>query len=80
MKAGDKVKVIAIPPDAIDDEELQTRSLFEKCLGKTFKVVELKTVEGLHQTLAMLLVGHVVGEAPRMHRIWVEEKYLEVQE
>jgi len=80
MRAGDKVKVVGIPPDATDDEELQTRSLFEKCLGKTFEVIEVSTVEGLMQPLAMLFVGSVAGEAPSMHSIWVEEQYLEIEE
>ena len=32
MKAGDTMKLIGIPADTHDDEELKTRSLFEKCL------------------------------------------------
>jgi hypothetical protein len=46
MKIGDKVKLIGIPPDAHDDNELQTRTLFERCLGKTFAVAGLETVRG----------------------------------
>jgi len=34
MKAGDKDKLISIPPEVRDDEELQARTLVEKCLGK----------------------------------------------
>lgn len=79
MKAGDMVKLIGIPPDAIDDEELQTRGLFEKCLGKTFEVARVDAVEGMNQRLAMLEVGQVVGKAPHAETIWVEEEYLEIQ-
>jgi hypothetical protein len=35
MKAGDKVVLIGIPPNLPDDEEMRTRELFEKCLGKS---------------------------------------------
>jgi hypothetical protein len=49
MKAGDLVKLVGIPSDAKDDEELQTCTLFEKCVGKTFLVAEMETVEGLNQ-------------------------------
>jgi hypothetical protein len=47
LRIGDKVTVIGIPPDARDLDELKTRTLFEKCLGKTFTVMELEKVEGL---------------------------------
>ncbi len=76
MKVRDKVILIGIPPDVKDDGELQTRTLFEKCLGKTFRVVELETVDGLPYQLVKLNVGHVVGEAAYLETIWVEPKYL----
>jgi len=79
MKAGDLVKLVGIPSDAKDDEELQTRTLFEKCVGKTFLVAEMETVEGLNQQLAKLDVGHVLGEPSYRHTIWVEEEYLQVE-
>jgi len=79
MKAGDRVKLIGIPPDAKDDAELQTRTLFEKCLGNSFIVGEMESVDGLSQQLARLEVGHVLGEPSYMHTIWVEEQYLEVE-
>ena len=66
MKAGDRVKLIGIPPDAkddADDAELQTRTLFEKCLGKSFLVREMENVVGLPYQLAGLDVGHVLGES-----------------
>ena len=76
MKVGDKVKLIGIPPDAHDDEKLQTRTLFEKCLGGTFTVAGLETVEGLSYRLVQLDVGHVLGEAAYLETIWVEPEYL----
>jgi len=52
MKAGDKVKLVGIPPDVRDDEELLTRTPFEKCLGLSFIVSEMESVEGLPYPLA----------------------------
>jgi len=41
MKAGDTVKLIGIHPNLQDDDELKTRTLFEKCLGQSFVIVEV---------------------------------------
>ncbi len=79
MKIGDKVRLIGIPPDAHDDEKLQTRTLFEKCLGKTFTIDGFETVEGLPYQLVQLDVGHIVGEASYMQTIWVEPEYLQLE-
>jgi hypothetical protein len=54
MRAGDKVKLVGIPPDVQDKDDLQTRTLFEKCLGQTFVVVDVESVDGLPFPLAKL--------------------------
>jgi len=77
VKIGDKVRLIGIPPDANDDETLQTRTLFEKCLGKTFAIAGLETVEGLPYQLVQLEVGDVVGKDAYLETIWVEPEYLQ---
>jgi len=77
VKIGDKVRLIGIPPDANDDNELQTRTLFEKCLGKTFAVAGLETVQGLPYQLVQLDVGDVLGNAAYLETIWVEPEYLQ---
>ena len=79
MQVGDKVKLIGIPPDTRKDDELQTRALFEKCLGETFTVAGLETVEGLPYQLVRLDVGHVLGKAPYLETIWVEPEYLQLK-
>jgi len=79
VKIGDKVKLIGIPPDTHDNEKLQTRTLFEKCLGETFTVAGLETVEGLPYQLVQLDVGHVLGEATYLETIWVEPEYLQLE-
>ena len=60
-------------------EKLQTRTLFEKCLGETFTVAGLETVEGLPYQLVQLDVGQVLGEATYLETIWVESEYLQLE-
>jgi hypothetical protein len=76
MKIGDRVRLIGIPPNLKDDEDLKTRSLFETCLGKSFPIADLKSVEGLSYQLVQLDVGHVLGKPDYMEVIWVEPEYL----
>ena len=79
MKAGDTVKIIGIPTHLRDEEDMLTRTLFEKCLGQSFVVVEVESTEGVPYPLAKLDVGHILGEEPWMHTIWVEPEYLQVE-
>ena len=80
MKIGDKVKLIGIPAGTRDDGRMQTRALFEKCLGKTFIVVGMDTFEGVPFELVRLDVGHVVGKESYLETIWVEPEYLQFEE
>jgi hypothetical protein len=79
MKDGDTVKMIAIPPNLRDEEDMLTRTLFDKCLGQSFVVVEVESIEGLPYPLAKLDVGHIAGKEPWVHTIWVEPEYLQVE-
>jgi len=77
MEPGDTVKLIGIPPNVSDDEKLQTRTLFEKCLGQSFVIAAVESFEGVPFPLARIDVGHVVGKEPWEHTIWVEAEYLD---
>ena len=79
MKAGDTVKLVGIPPNLRDDEDLQTRTLFEMCLGQSFVIAAVESIEGVPYPLAKLDVGHVLREEPWKHTIWVEPEYLELE-
>ena len=79
MKTGDRVKLVGIPPDVRDEGDMQTRTLFEKCLGQTFVVADVESLDGVPFPLAKLDVGHVVGKQAWEHTIWVEPEYLEVE-
>ena len=79
MKTGDRVKLVGIPPDVRDQDDLQTRTLFEKCVGRSFVVAAVESFDGVPFPLAKLDVGHVVGKQPWEHTIWVESEYLQVE-
>lgn len=78
MNLGDTVRVIGVPPNLKDDEHLKTRTLFEKCVGKEFVVAGIEQPEGFPSRLVRLDVGHVVGEEPFLHTIWIEEEYIQI--
>jgi hypothetical protein len=80
MKPGDTAKLIGIPPNVRDDAELQTRTLFEKCLGQSFVIAAVESFDGVPFPLARIDVGHVIGKEPWEHTIWVEREYLELQD
>jgi len=77
MCPGQWVRVIAVPPNLRDEESLKTRTLFEDCPGKCFRIERLEHVEGLNYPLAELHVGHLDGREPSLEVIWVEPEYLE---
>jgi|HubBroStandDraft_4_1064222.scaffolds.fasta_scaffold1439373_2 hypothetical protein len=80
MKAGDRVRLIAIPPGVKDGEKLQTRALFEECLGKGFAIVAVEAVDGLPHPMVRLDVGNILGEPAYLETIWVEPKYLQLEQ
>ncbi|WFU33011.1 hypothetical protein QA635_00645 [Bradyrhizobium brasilense] len=68
MKIGDRVEVVAIP-DTLP-EDMGTRTLLTRCLGRHFPIVDLKG------DLVELEVGEVVEESSYMHSIWIERDYV----
>jgi hypothetical protein len=78
MDVGDRMRVTGVPPDLKDDDNLQTRSLFQKCVGKTFVVAGIEQPEGLPHRLLRLDVGNVVGKQPYLHTIWIEQEFVEL--
>ena len=80
MKPGDIAKLIGIPPNVRDDAELQTRTLFERCLGQSFVIAEVESFDGVPFPLARIDVGHVIGKKPCEHTIWVEREYLQLED
>lgn len=71
MKIGDEVRIAKIPPK-LPDNELDTKRLFELCLGRVFPIV------GFQDKLIELHVGGVVGEPDYLHSIWIEPEFVEL--
>lgn len=71
MKAGDIVRVIAVPPSLPDNED--TKLIFERCVGRVFPVVDVRA-----DGLAELEVGEVMGVLASFHSIWIELEHLEL--
>lgn len=68
MGFGDKVRVARAPARLPDDkgDELDTRRIFELCIGRVFPAV------GISSGFIELEVGEVVGQPAYMHSIWIE--------
>ena len=45
-------------------------------MGQSFVIMGVESVEGVPYPLVRLDVGHVLGEEPWKHTIWVEPEYL----
>ena len=71
MKIGDRVRVLTVPAD-LQDGELNTRSLFKLCVGRTFSIV------GFQGNLLELEVGEVLSKEPCMDSIWIEPEHVEI--
>lgn len=69
--ANQRVRVTTIPPN-LPQDDLKTPELFKKCLGRSFKII------GNNGELLELAVGEVMGVAPYLHSIWIEERYTEI--
>jgi hypothetical protein len=72
LKIGDKVRVIKVPLVLPPDNELNTRSLFEACIGRVFPIV------AFDGDLLELEVGQVLGKSPCMDSIWLEPEFVEI--
>jgi hypothetical protein len=72
VKVGDRVRVTALPPKLAELDDPATQRLFEQCLGRSFRVVSIRTPEGLLTPLFELHVGQILQEPEYTHSIWVE--------
>jgi hypothetical protein len=78
MKIGDNVRIVRLPENLVDDQDLQTKSLFELCLGRVFAIVGIVPVHENDSRLLELEVGEVLGEFSAKHSIWIESDLVEL--
>lgn len=78
IRLGDFVRVVAIPPDVPQyenlpsAEEMQTQSVFDRCLGRAFRI------EAFDEERVELLVGTVMKRRAYEHKIYLEPKFIEL--
>jgi hypothetical protein len=78
LKVGDKIRIVKLPEGLIDDEKLQTKSLFELCLDRVFPVRGIVPVVETGAELLELHVGKVLGRRTFEHSIWIESELVEL--
>jgi len=78
IRVGDTIRVLGIPPDVrnyeenpADEEELKTKTVFERCLNRTFRI------EDFDEDRVELLVGRVMGRPRYKHSIFLEPEFIE---
>jgi hypothetical protein len=59
-----------------DEEDMKTRTLFDKCVGRVFPIYEIDETDGM--LFIGIEVGHVVGCETYEHTIYIEPEYVEV--
>jgi hypothetical protein len=74
MKAGDLVRVVKVPPGLRDYKDSPTKTLFDLCLGKTFRIVAIEN------NMIELHVGDLLGKLPYQHMIVIEPEFVEAVE
>lgn len=70
LKVGDRVRLVGLPQNLPDSNDLPAQSTFEHCLGREFSVAGFNEI-GWAELVIESLTGSV-GET-----IWVEPEYLE---
>jgi len=77
LSVGDKIRVSGIPPDVRsgiydEDEELKTRAVFERSLGRVFPI------KAFDDDRVELHVGKVMSRPAYEHSIWLEPQFVEL--
>ena len=74
FKVGDLIRVVRIPADLHDAAGIGTPEVFQRALGKTFRI------EGLddHGHLELVVAEHKASEATHTSdTIWIEPEFVE---
>lgn len=70
MTVGDKIRIVEIPP-VLPDDDLGTRTLFERCLGRVFEIVGFN-----EHGMVELQVGEVLNQPSYRQTIWIEPEFV----
>src|SRR5580704_13360099 len=79
IRVGDTIRVLGIPPDVrnyeenpADEEELKTKTVFERCLNRTSRT------ENLEEARVKLLVGRVMGSPRYETSTFLDPEFIEL--
>ena len=78
LRIGDRIRILRLPDGLADDEVLQTKALFELCLGGVFPIAGIVPAKENNSQLLELEVGEVLGEFAAKHSIWIESDLVEL--
>jgi hypothetical protein len=79
LKRGDKIRVIGVPKGLHDQDDMETKTIFERSCGRTFRIMSFQG-DGVHEDWIKLQAGRVVGEPGYNHSIWIEPGLVELVE
>ena len=71
MRVGQRVRIVRVPEDVVDQPDFPTRTVLMQCLGKIFTVMDL------HGELLALDVGEVTGKEAYLETIYIEPSCVE---
>jgi hypothetical protein len=82
MRIGQRVRVVRVPENVVDQPEFPTRTLLTQCLGKIFPVMDVQLLfdekGNLKAELLALDVGAVNGKAAYLETAFIEPSCVEV--
>jgi hypothetical protein len=80
MRIGQRVRIVRVPENVVDQPEFPTRTLLTKCLGRIFPVMDVRLLydeKGKDELLA-LDIGAVNGKASYLETVLIESSCVEV--
>ena len=81
MRIGQRVRIVRVPENVIDQPEFPTRTLLTTCLGRIFPVMDVRLLYDekgkLKDELVALDVGAVNGKASYLETVLIESSCVE---
>jgi hypothetical protein len=82
MRIGQRVRIVRVPENVVDQPKFPTKTLLTQCLGKIFPVMDVQLLfdekGNLKAELLALDVGAVNGKASYLETVLIEPSCVEV--
>ncbi len=72
IKIGDKVRMTGAPSGLRDEEDMLTKTVFDRCVGRMF------TIRDFDEDRVELRVGRVMGQKSYTEWIYIEPEFVEL--